>query len=216
MASRVAETFKHDLQYMLAEETATTEVGSNLKAWIGSSRGEFRGRPMLDACERAQIDSNRVVLSCDAVLQVCDLRERILRAIPVQQRAAGIEAQIDSGQRLHVTVVQRAGYRLPLGARFELAYLRLKQGALLREEADQISSDRKVDRPHIVNAGDSLGENYHQQVERHAANRHRYYWTRPRAVSGGDNREDKEDVRSAGLPFSYECDRGREEQVEAG
>src|ERR1700735_5737004 len=101
MASRVAETFKHDLQYMLAEETATTEVGSNPKALIGSSCGEFRGGPMLDPCERAQIDSNRVVLSRDAVLQVRDFREGILRAIPVQQSAAGLEGRIDAGPGAH-------------------------------------------------------------------------------------------------------------------
>src|ERR1700676_399286 len=102
MAAGVAEAFVHDLKYMLAEQTATTERGSNLKAWIGSSRGEFRGRSLFDACERAQIDSNRVVLSRDTGLQVGDFRERVLRTIAVEQRAAGLEAQIHSGECLHV------------------------------------------------------------------------------------------------------------------
>ncbi len=91
MASGIAQTFEHDLEYMLAEKTATVECGSNFKAWIRNPPGEFRSRSLIDPCERAQISSHRIILSGDAGLQIRDFQERILRAIPVQQSAAGLE-----------------------------------------------------------------------------------------------------------------------------
>jgi len=106
VAPGVAQAFKHDLQYMLAEKTATTERGSNFKVWIRKSRGEIRSRALVDPCERAQIDSHRIILSGDAGLQIRDFQERVLRAIPVQESAAGLEPQINSGQGLDVTVMQ--------------------------------------------------------------------------------------------------------------
>ncbi len=80
--------------------------GMNFKAWIRNPRSEFWSGSMIDPDERAQIGSHRVVLSGDPGLQIRDFGERILRAIPVQESAAGLEAQINSSQSLDVTVVQ--------------------------------------------------------------------------------------------------------------
>src|SRR6267142_7207838 len=101
---------------MLAEKTRTIERGANFKAWIGSSRRDLCSRYLIDSRERAQICSDRIVLAGDASLQICDFRQRILRAIPAKKCAASLHAQVNSRQRLYVTVVQRAGDRLPLRA----------------------------------------------------------------------------------------------------
>ena len=85
MAPGVAQAFEHDLQYMLAEQTAATEIGANFKARIGIRAASSTLRPLLDPGERAQIDSHRVILAGDAGLQIGDFQQRILRTIPVQQ-----------------------------------------------------------------------------------------------------------------------------------
>src|SRR6266850_6661717 len=117
---------------MLAEKTRTIERGTNFKAWIGSSRRDLCCRYLIDSRERAQISSDRIVLAGDASLQIGYFRQRILRAIPAKKCAASLQAQINSRQRLHVTVMQGAGDRLPLCARFEFVQMRLKQRTLLR------------------------------------------------------------------------------------
>src|SRR5271155_5138815 len=47
MAPGVAQPLEHYLEYMLAEQTAPTEIGANFKAGIGA-RGELRAAALLD------------------------------------------------------------------------------------------------------------------------------------------------------------------------
>src|SRR5258708_30694009 len=105
---------------MLAEKTRTIERGADFKAWIRNPRGKFRSRSILDPRERAQIGSHRVILASDAGLQICDFGQGILRSIPVKERTAGFEAQVNSGQSLNVTVMQCSRDRLSLRTRFEV------------------------------------------------------------------------------------------------
>ena len=84
MAPGVAQPLEHDLQYMLAEQTAPTEIGANFKAGIEVRADELRTAALVDPCERAQIDSHRVILARDAGLQIGDFQQRILRTISVQ------------------------------------------------------------------------------------------------------------------------------------
>src|ERR1700722_5968055 len=96
----------------------------------------------VNAGKLANVGPHFVVLARDPGLQFGQLIKRVFGSLSSKQLATGLKAQIYSGERLNVAVVQRTCDRMLLRARLEFAHMRFECGALLSDETNQISRDR--------------------------------------------------------------------------
>ena len=207
---------EHDLQDVLDERQPAVEVHADREPGVGVECLRRAGH--VPVGQGTHVAPDLVVLAIDAGLELGELREYFRGLAAAEQLAAGPEAQVDAGERLHVAVVQRPGDALALGRGLEVTDARFERQTLLAEVPDEVPGDGEIHGPHRVEIG-AVGARHEDeaQIQRDARRRHGERPRQPAAEAGGEHREGEEHVGGAAVrALRDERDAAAEEDVAPG
>ena len=156
MAPGIPHPLKQDLKDLFHNQAASAEYRVDPKPGVEMTHRGVRGHLLVEVRQRTEVRADLIILARNAGPQFGQFIQRLLRALPHEQFPAGAEAQGDSGKRLHIAVVQRAGDDLPFVDRLQFTQTGLEFRPLLAEKADQISGDGQVYRSHQVQVGQPM------------------------------------------------------------
>src|SRR5439155_1504094 len=165
---------EHEMQDVLDERQPAVEVHADREPGVGVECLRRAGH--VPVGQGTHVAPDLVVLAIDAGLELGELREYFRGLAAAEQLAAGPEAQVDAGERLHVPVVQRPGDPLAPGRGLEVADARFERQTLLAEVPDEVPGDGEIHGAHRVEIG-AVGARYEDEARTQRDGRHR--------VSGG-------------------------------